>query len=70
MTRVPEVPEVPTVPTVREWKLLVVQAFRARGAEVPAPAVVDELMQHLDEVWRVAIAGGKSVEEAKDEIRK
>jgi len=50
---------------MQNWKTLVVEAFRERRAQVPAPAVVDELAQHLEEVWRSAMARGTSAEEAK-----
>ncbi|MGH8431607.1 MAG: hypothetical protein ACREUF_14520, partial [Solimonas sp.] len=50
---------------MQDWKTLVVEAFRQRAAQVPAPAVVDELAQHLEEVWRSAMARGVSAEEAR-----
>src|SRR5262245_50052737 len=49
---------------MQDWKSRVVRAFRDRGTDVPAPAVVDELAQHLDELWRSEVSGGKSADEA------
>jgi predicted permease len=46
-----------------KWALRIVESFRARG-EVPDSAVLDELVEHVEELWRSSIAAGGSEEEA------
>jgi hypothetical protein len=49
---------------VKNWKPRIIELFRSRGAVVPDSPVLEELIQHLEELWRSALASGRSEEEA------
>jgi predicted permease len=51
-------------PSGLDWRAAVRRHAEAAGVELPAPTV-DELAQHLDDLYAAAIAGGASADEAQ-----